>query len=289
MPEEIIGTGLSGLVGSRVVELNPQYRFTDLSLDTGFNILKPDTLEAIFNTNSAPVVLHLAAFTDTNAAWDQQGDQSGLCYQINVQGTKNIVDLCQKYQKHLIYLSTDFVFNGQKQEKYLETDDPHPIDWYGQTKYLGEQLASQINATIVRIAFPYRSRFDLKVDIVRKIISKLSTGQTVTMFTDQIITPTFIDDIAHGLTKIIEKKPIGIYHLVGSSSQSPYEMAKLIAVTFGFDVNLVQSSLLADYSKTPGTRPYASNLALSNQKFISEFSFKPKTLKESLQIIKSSL
>jgi len=286
---EIIGTGLSGLVGSRVVELNPDYHFTDLSLDTGVDILKPETIEPFFQKFTGNCVIHFAAFTDTNAAWDQKEDKSGLCYRLNVIGTQNIVNLCQKYGKHLIYISTDFVFDGQKQGSYVETDIPHPLDWYGQTKYEAEKIAACANASVVRISFPYRQNFPVKTDIVRKTISKLSANQTVTMFTDQITTPTFIDDIAQGLAKVIEKKPVGIYHLVGSSSQSPYDMTKLIADTFGFDINLVQPSSLADFLKTPNARPYAPNLSLSNQKFVSEFGFRPRTLTEGLQIIKSQI
>jgi dTDP-4-dehydrorhamnose reductase len=276
---EILGTGLSGLVGSRIVELNPQYQFTDLSLDTGYDILKPESIEKVFAENPAEIVLHLAAFTDTNAAWDQKGDKSGLCYRLNVVGTQNIANLCKKYGKHLIHISTDFVFDGTK-EKYFETDIPNPIDWYGQTKYEAEKIAT--GATIVRIAYPYRSNFPSKTDLVRKIKSKLENHETLNLFSDQITTPTFIDDIAKGLALIIDKKPIGIYHLVGSSSQSPYDMALLIAKTFDLDSSLIKASSLTDYLKTPDARPYAPNLALSNQKFVSKFGFTPKTLTEGL-------
>ncbi len=287
--KEIIGTGLSGLVGSRVVELNPQYQFTDLSLDTGYDILKPDSLDSIFKNSPAKVVIHFAAFTDTNAAWAQRGDKTGLCYQLNVVGTKNIADLCQKHDKHLIHISTDSVLDGQKTGSYVETDSPHPLDWYGQTKFEAEKIAASVNAAIVRIAFPYRQNFPAKIDIVRKIISKLADNQTVTMFNDQFTTPTFIDDIALVLGTMISKEKSGIYHLVGSSSQSAYDMAKTIAEVFDLNSDLVQPSSLAEYLKTPEARPYAPNLALSNEKVISEFGIRPKTLKEGLQFIKQSL
>ncbi len=279
----LLGTGLSGLVGSRVVELNPQHQFTDLSLDSGYDILKPESLEPIFQNNPASVVIHFAAFTDTNAAWEQRGDKNGLCYQINVVGTQNIVNLCQKYNKHLIHISTDFVFNGQKQGSYTEFDTPFPLDWYGETKYQAEKIVANTNSSIIRIAFPFRSNFPTKIDLVRKIIDKLKSGQEVKMFSDQIITPTFIDDIAQGLTLVIDKQPAGIYHLVGSTSLSPYDMAKTIASTFKLDQNLVVPSLLTDYLKTPNARPYAPNLAISNQKFVTEFGFCPKNLQSSLK------
>jgi len=273
----VLGTGLSGLVGSRIVQLNPDINFTDLSLDSGFDILKLETLEPVFASFTGNIVLHLAAFTDTNAAWDQKDNKDGLCYQLNVVGTQNIVNLCQKYGKHLIHISTDYVFDGSKVGSYTEDDIPNPLDWYAKTKYLAEKLIPN-NFTIIRIASPYRSKFDQKIDLVRKIISKLKNNETCKLFSDQITTPTFIDDIALGLQKVFNNPKPGIYHLVGSSSQSVYQMGHLITKIFDFDPDLVHASSLADYLKTENARPYAPNLSLSNQKFIRDFNFTPMTL-----------
>lgn len=287
MAREILGTGLSGLVGSRIVKLNPQHEFTDLSLDTGVDILNPPQLESYFQNFPGDVVLHLAAFTDTAAAWQQRGDQTGLCYRLNVKGTQNILTLCQKYHKYLIYISTDFVFDGAKCGSYVEDDIPNPIEWYGQTKYEAEKLilASGHPAAIVRIAYPYRSRFDPKTDIIRKIIGKLQQSQVCTLFTDQITTPTFIDDISLGLRYFFDHQPTGIFHLVASSSQSVYDLGVTVAQIFGFDQNLVKPSLLSDYLKTPDARPYAPNLALSNQK-ITSLGIAMRTLSQGLEQIK---
>lgn len=285
---EIIGTGLSGLIGSRIVELNPSHQFTDLSLSYGYDILKPETLDPVFANFSGDIVLHLAAFTDTNAAWEQKGDKSGLCYQINVVGTQNIVDLCQKYNKHLIHISTDYVFDGTQSKPYTENDTPNPLDWYAETKYLAEESVPD-NFTIIRIASPYRAKFDPKIDLVRKILFKLSQGQTCNLFTDQITTPTFIDDIALGLAKVFANPKSGTYHLVGSSSQSVFEMGQSIAKTFNYNQKLIQPSSLAEYLKTPNARPYAPKLFLSNQKFTTSFDFIPNTLTDGLLELKQQL
>jgi dTDP-4-dehydrorhamnose reductase len=291
--ETIIGTGLSGLIGSRVVELlSPRFDFVDVSLASNVDILDLRQIEMVFDSHPGAVsVVHLAAFTDTNAAWTQNGDKGGLCYEINVLGTRNIADLCRRYNKYLIHISTDFVFDGTKTGPYLETDTPHPIDWYGETKLLAEKevLNNNPDAAIIRIAYPYRARFDSKVDLVRKIKTKLEAGETVNMFSDQTTTPTFIDDVAAGLEKFLTSKPNGIYHLVGSSSQSPYEMAKIIAASFGLDQNLVKPSSLTDFLKTPNARPYSINGSLSNQKFVEEFGFRPKTLVEGIEEVKIQL
>jgi dTDP-4-dehydrorhamnose reductase len=288
---KIIATGITGLIGSRIVELNPEIEFINVSIESGVSILDPDALEKVFIDNpDASAVLHLAAFTDTNAAWTQKGDQSGLCYQLNVVGTQNVVNLCQKYNKYLIHISTDFVFGGTKDSPYTEADPVSPLDWYGETKAMAEKvvLDSQISASILRFAYPYRAKFDAKVDLVRKIKGKLEAGETVTLFDDQFTTPTFIDDIAAGIKLVLDQKPIGIYHLVASSSQSPYELALTIADVFGLDKSKIVASKLVDYLKTENARPYAVNGALSNEK-IKTLGFTPKPLREGLEEIKKQL
>ena len=293
--QKIIGTGLSGLVGSRIVELlKDKFGFVDFSLDTGVNILDKENLATAFEKNKdAIAVLHLAAFTDTNTAWNQKGDKSGICYQLNVEGTRNILELVQKYNQYFIYISTDFVFDGNKNAPYTEDDIPNPIEWYGETKYLGEKVITDSgysNYNISRITYPYRANFDTKVDIIRKVLTKLKNDEEVKMFSDQICTYTFIDDIAKSLGYFLENKNTGIYHLVGSSSHSPYEMAKLVASTFGLDQNLVQPSSLDDYIKSQpeGSRPWQKTLITSNRK-VKDLGIGMKTLEEGLSEIKKQI
>lgn len=272
---KIIGTGLSGLVGSRITELlGDKYQFVDLSLASGVDILDNSLLEKAFdNHQDARTVLHLAAFTDTNAAHEQRGEKKGLCYQLNVIGTRNIIDQCQKHNQYLVHFSTDFVFSGKKEGVYIEEDQPDPIDWYGQTKYDAEKvvLASDLPAAIVRIAFPYRAQFAPKQDLVRKIIASLENKNLYPMFADQTITPTFIDDIARGVDYFLGNKVTGVFHLVGSESLSPYRLAQKIAQEFGFDSGLVKKGSLEEYQKSlsPDSRPWQKNLALSNKKIAS--------------------
>jgi dTDP-4-dehydrorhamnose reductase len=290
---KIIATGITGLVGSRILELNPDLEVADISIESGISILDPTALEKVFIDNpDAVAVLHLAAFTDTNAAWTQNKDQNSLCYQLNVTGTQNIVNLCQKYNKYLIHISTDFVFDGTKEGKYLETDTPNPIEWYGETKYLAEKvvLDSGIKASILRLSFPYRASFEPKKDIIRKLIDGFKAGKLYPQWTDHFTSPTFVDDIAQTIRTFIDNQYIGIYHCCGSSSQSPFEMCQTIADVFDFDKSLVIASTLADYVKTlpPGSRPWQKNLGLDNSK-ITALGIKIKTLREGLVEMKKQL
>ena len=286
MNKEILGTGLDGFVGSRVVELNPQYEFINLIYPQA-DITKIETLETFFQNSTADTLIHFAAFTDTKAAWEQKFDTNSPCFKVNVEGTKNVAQLCKKYNKHLIHISTDYVFNGQKNVPYNENDLPNAMEWYGQTKAMAEKIALDAGATVVRISFPYRKEFPLKVDFIRGYINKLQSSEPLNLFTDQTITPTFIDDIAHGLDIIIQQKPAGIFHLVGSSSHSPYEIAQEVARIFNLDSSLIHPSSLEKYLiDNPTARPFGKNQSLSNQKIKDELGISMRTLTNGLEAIK---
>ena len=286
MYKEILGTGLDGLVGSRVVELNPQYEFINLIYPQA-DITKIESLETFFKNSTADTLIHFAAFTDTKAAWEQKFDTNSPCFKVNVEGTKNVAQLCKKYNKHLIHISTDYVFNGQKNVPYNENDLPNAMEWYGQTKAMAEKIALDVGATVVRISFPYRKEFPLKVDFIRGYINKLQSSEPLNLFTDQTITPTFIDDIAHGLDIIIQQKPAGIFHLVGSSSHSPYEIAQEVARIFNLDSSLIHPSSLEKYLiDNPTARPFGKNQSLSNQKIKDELGISMRTLTNGLEAIK---
>jgi dTDP-4-dehydrorhamnose reductase len=293
MKLKIIGTGLSGLVGSRIVELlADKYDFLDLSLETGVDLTQLDQVKERVKGSEAEVVIHLAAFTDVDRAWEQQGDKNGSCYQVNVIGTRNIAQLCAQHKKYLIHISTDYVFDGKNPPigGYTEEDKPSPIEWYGQTKLWAEEAVEDSGAkfSIARIAFPFRAKFKPKKDLVRKIIEGFKKDSLPPMFVDQRITPTFIDDLAQALDVFIQKKPTGIYHLVGSTILSPYGLTGVIAEVFGFDKKIIKQGSLAKFQKT-ASRPRGFNMGLSNQKVQKELGIKMKTIKEALQLIKEQV
>lgn len=265
---KVIGTGLTGLVGSRVKELSGDVcDWKDLSRFSGVDITDKKSVTDAIEKSDFSVLVHFAAFTDLNEAEKQTGDKNGSCYQVNVVGTRNITSACAETGKHLIYISTDAVFDGEKKTPYLETDKPNPINWYGQTKWLGEQevINSGCNFTIVRIAYPFRAKFEQKLDFVRKVVKKLANGEEVSMFSDTLFTPTFIDDIAQALKVIVGRRPRGVFHAVGSSILSPFLAAMTVTEVFGFNPKLIKLIPLSDYL-VRSSRPYPRYAALSNKK-----------------------
>ncbi|HKZ34858.1 MAG TPA: sugar nucleotide-binding protein [Patescibacteria group bacterium] len=270
MKEKIIGTGLSGLVGSRIRELlQNSYDFVDFSLDSGVNILEKDNLIRRAEKEKATYLLHLAAFTDVKGAEQQKGDKEGSCYKVNVLGTRNVVAAAMKCNLRLIAISTDYVFEGNDSEKiYTEEDSPNPQNWYGRTKYLAEEevRSKMKEAVIARIAFPFRTKFDIKKDFIKVILERFESDTMYPMFADQVITPTFIDDIAQAMKFLLEKKKRGVYHVVGSSFVSPHEVAKLVAKVYGFQEDKVTRGRYIDYVQKIGWAPWPQYLKISNGK-----------------------
>lgn len=277
------------MVGSRFVELfEEEFEFKNLDLATGVDITNEElTKQNIVGEGNGGVVLHFAAFTDVSAANEQAGDKAGLCYRLNVLGTRHVAQSCKLEGKYLIHISTDFVFDGTKNSPYTEDDSPNPIEWYGQTKFWAEQEVkkSGVEGVIVRTTYPYRTHFKPKKDFVRNIITKLKDNTLPPMFTDHIITPTFIDDVAHALKVIIAKKPQGIFHVVGSSYESNYDIAIKVAEVFGLDKDKVRKGSLEEFLKT-AKRPYQKRLATSNTKLKKDLGVSMSTLEEGLQKMK---
>lgn len=287
----ILTTGFTGLVGSRLAELlGNKYEFFNMDLTTGVDITDKEKISSFVKMHPAKIMLHLAAYTNVNGAYEQTNDKAGLCYQVNVNGTQNITQVCQENKIYLIAISTDFVFSGKKETPYTETDLRDPIEWYGQTKAWAEEMVEKSGAkyAIGRIGYPFRAKFTAKPDIVAKTRKGLEAGSLYPQFSDMIITPTFIDDLALSIEKMFEQQPQGIYHLHNSTALSPYQLAQKVAHVFGFDPNSVKEGSLGKYLETTD-RPYQKSLNMSNAKVQQKLGVNLKTFDEALEEIKKQL
>jgi dTDP-4-dehydrorhamnose reductase len=282
---KIFTIGGSGLVGSRVNEiLSEKYNIDNLSRKSGINITQENSLNTISADTRHQIVILYAAKTDVDGAeLDKELGENGEAYKMNVIGVQNILNACRPSSKKLILLSTDFVFNGQNtpEKGFSEEDTPHPINWYGQTKYLGEEAVrnSGLPYLIIRIGYPYRKEFEQKKDFVRALRDRLQNNLPVTAVTDHIMTPTFIDDIASALDILIATNQDGIFHVTGSKSLSPYEAALKIADVFDCERSLIKKTTRMEFFKGRATRPL--NLTMNNDK-IGRLGIKMKTFEEGL-------
>ena len=222
--------------------------------------------------SSAPWVFHFAAYTNVQGAEkERELGQKSLAWRINVEATETIIENCKRLGKKLVYVDTDYAFDGKKKQ-YREEDTPHPLGWYAITKYEGAKRVLSLGkmGLVIRISNPYRALPPSlvlqpgKKDFVHKMMDLLSGGNTVMAATDQIFVPTFIDDIAQALCILVVRGASGLYHVVGGSALSPFDAAREIARVFGYDTSLVKSTTFAQMFANRA--PIPQYAALSNNK-----------------------
>lgn len=285
---KILGTGLTGLVGSRIVELlNGKYEFENISLSMGIDITNRESVLEKIKNSDAQVVLHLAAKTDVDECeLGKSLGKEGEAWKINVLGTKNITEACSVTNKKLIYISTDFVFDGTNPPLggYSEEDTPNPINWYAKTKHEGEKIVQNLSCPwlIVRIAYPYRAVFE-RLDFFRAILKRLEKSESVVAVTDHIFTPTFVDDIASALDVLISSNSQGIFHVVGSQNLTPLDAANLIADEFELDKSRINKTTRSEFFNNRAPRPF--QLTLKNDK-ITKLGVRMKTFEEGLRDVR---
>lgn len=283
--------GGSGLVGSKFIDLyNKEFEIKS-PLVTEIDILNKDQLLKVTEDFDPDTVINFAAYTAVEEAEKQKGDKNGICYLINAIGAKNVADVCKLQNKHLIHISTEYVFDGTKEESpYNEDDKPNPINWYGQTKYFGEQfvLESGCAFSLVRISMPFSAFYGLKKDVGRFFLEQLKTGKEITAIEDQKITPTLVDDVANGLKVFVDSKITDIYHVCSKTSTTPFEFAKLIANVFGLNSSLVKPVSLNEYNKSKQAKLLKYSW-LDSSKFDHEFSGVLHTIDGGVRLFKSQI
>jgi len=288
----ILGTGLNGLVGSKFVShFSNHYQFDNLDLrdeKRPVDITNQEQVENVIAQSNADFLIHFAAFTDVSAAWEQNGDKNGLCYQVNVEGTKNIAYACQKFNKHLIHISTAYVFDGEKEGLYTETDPLSPIEWYGQTKAWAEKIVrttDDLTWTILRIDQPFRSDPFPKLDIAWKLIKGMRAGKIYPQFSDHFFGPTYIDDFAKVLDAVIRLKLTGLFHATSGEQWTDFAFAQTIAQKLNIDYR-VEAGNLSKYLEN-SQRPYQKNTALSVKKLKSALDFSLTPITSAISKIKA--
>ncbi len=239
------------MVGSRFCDLTKNIKLikADLNGELKVDLTKPDSLQVFFKENEFHAVILFSAFTDVDQAEIQRGDTRGIAWKINVDGVKNIVDLCKSTKRKLIFISTDFVFDGQKgpySEDQEKAKDSENVSWYGFTKIKAEQFIEE-NITdylIVRISYPYRGPFKEKEDFAKQILKKYQENSLYPMFFDQKLTPTFVDDLAAVIDFLLKNDLKGIYHVASPKVTTPYEFAlKLLNKFVGKTLYLKKGSI----------------------------------------------
>jgi dTDP-4-dehydrorhamnose reductase len=263
----MIVLGGSGLVGWRLCTLLGKDTEIVAPGHPELDVLDPKALEAFITNAQADSVVNLAAWADVDGAESQSGDTTGVVYQLNVEFPGRLAALCRQTGKHLVHVSTDYVFDGTNSEKpYAEEDETGPLGWYAQTKREGELavFANNAEACVARIEMPYTAGQHAKRDLARLVATRLKQGQTVQGVTDQRITPVFLDDAAVALRRLSDARYSGPVHVAAASWTTPYEFARGIARRLGLNEDCVIQVEFAQFAATrPARRPQHSWLDVS--------------------------
>lgn len=252
---KVLVTGANGQLGYDVVkELQKQniecYGATRQDFDVvDFNATKE------FITNYMPdVVIHCAAYT----AVDKAEDEQGLCYLVNASATENIAEICKKINAKMLYISTDYVFDGTKDGFYEVDDEPNPINVYGKTKLLGEQAVQRIldKYFIVRISWVFGEHGN---NFVKTMLRLGKEHKEISVVADQYGSPTYTADLASLLVEMIQTDKYGIYHTTNEGLCTWAEFAEEIFKIVDMDVK-VNHITTAEYP-TKAKRPINSRLS----------------------------
>ncbi len=290
---KLLITGASGLYGSKLAELAIARNFEVYSCDVQempvcgnfvkFDVSNWELVNEAFKRVKPDFVVHAATLTDV----DKCELNKELAWKINVEGTKNIVEAAKDAGSFLIYISTDYVFNGEK-GNYTESDAPDPINYYGLTKLKAEELVkTQSEYFIARPSVIYGSTPAAgKVNFALWLIDSLRKGERVKIVTDQWNTPTLNTNLAEMTLEVIERRLTGTFHLCGATRVSRFDFAALIAEVFGLDKSLIDSVLSSQF-KWPAKRPMDSSLDTSKAQNI--LRNRPLELHEALKQLKFEL
>ncbi len=232
----------------------------------------------LFDKHNPHVVVHTGAISKP----DECELQKEMARNINVNGTAILLQAAKKHKSHFIFMSTDFVFNGER-GMYKEEDKPGPVNYYGQTKLEGEELVQEypFDWSIVRTVLVYGRNFSGRTNLLLIVKDKLKNGEAYKVLCDQVRTPTYVGDLAAGIASIIEKKATGIYHLSGKDVMTPYEMAVAVADYLKMDAALLHRATRADF-KEPALRPLKTGFVIEKAK--NELGYNPVSFQEGLQL-----
>lgn len=216
----VVVTGANGQLGQEVVkQLSQRYEvhgFSHESLDVTDRIRVRSFIQNI----RPDVIIHTAAYT----AVDQAEDEREEAERVNVQGTHHIASIARDIDAVCCYMSTDYVFNGRTSQPYNEGDQPDPINHYGLTKYVGEQIVRAMcrKYFVIRTSWLYGL---FGANFVLKMLELAARGQVIQVVDDQVGCPTYVPDLVKFMAELIATDRYGVYHASNAGSCSWYEFA----------------------------------------------------------------
>jgi dTDP-4-dehydrorhamnose reductase len=290
----LIITGGSGLLGSAVATISQANGYetyagynqhqanegTPIQLD----VTNIHMIEKAFQKAQPEIVIHSAAMTNVDRCEENQTQAT----MINVKGTRNIVKEAKKYGAFILYVSTDYVFSGEK-GGYIESDEPGPINHYGVTKLESERILTSSNTEycIVRPSVIYGSKPAAgKENFALWAINNLRNGKSLKIINDNWVSPTLNTNLAEMILEIVERRLTGVYHLSGATPINRYDFTKQIAKTFELNESLI-IPVTSEAMNWKAKRP--RNSTLNVEKASATLSNKPMEIQAALKRLKDEM
>ncbi len=219
--EKVLVTGVAGQLGYDVVRVLQDRSIDAVGVDIAdFDLTDRDAVVAYVNKTNPTCIVHCAAYT----AVDKAEDDQEKAYAVNVMGTRNIALAAKETGAKLMYISTDYVFDGDKKEPYNADDSKNPLGVYGSTKYLGEgECRSQVQKLfIVRLSWVFGKNGN---NFVKTMLRLSETKDEISVVSDQFGSPTYTPDAARIICDMIATDKYGAYHVSNEGYCSWHEFA----------------------------------------------------------------
>lgn len=245
----ILVTGVKGQLGFDVVKECEKQGIEAVGVDVQeMDITDAEAVERVITAAKADAVIHCAAYTAVDAAEDNEA----VCRKVNADGTGNIAKVCRELGIKMMYISTDYVFNGEGERAWEPDDRREPLNVYGQTKCDGEKAVQKWldEFFIVRIAWVFGVNGN---NFIKTMLRLGKERGAVSVVNDQFGSPTYTKDLAVLLVEMIQTDKYGFYHATNEGICSWYEFAAEIFKQAGLDVEVtpVSSAAFAAKAKRP--------------------------------------
>ena len=279
-------TGSAGLVGRQVVkDLSETHEVfscytksePEFGVPVKMDLLNHERISNVLSEKNPDIVIHLGAMTAVDLCETQQDN----ALKINSQATEILAKECSKINSFMVYVSTDYVFNGNS-GLYKENDVTNPLGFYGKSKLLGEKSIQNFSSNwcIARTSTPF-GLHPTKKSFPIWVIENLQKQKQIDVLTDQFTSPTYVPNLSRMLIEISERHLTGIIHVAGASKISRYEMASLVSDKLGLDGKLLREISINDI-KWEAQRPKDSSLNVS--KAISTLNQKPQKIDQDVNL-----
>ena len=250
---KVLVTGVKGQLGHDVIKELEKRGHTAVGVDIdNMDITDQEAVRRVVTQAAPEAVVHCAAYTAVDAAEDHEE----LCRLVNAKGTEHLVSVCRDLDCKLMYISTDYVFNGQGERPWEPDDEREPLNVYGQTKYEGELAVETLEKYfIVRIAWVFGVNGK---NFIKTMLNLGKTRDSLTVVDDQIGSPTYTYDLARLLVDMVETEKYGRYHATNEGLCSWYEFACEIFKEAGIQVKV--SPVSSDMYPARAKRPMNSRM-----------------------------